>query len=238
MFFKKFKKKNLIKNKKGDFAILGLIIIPVLVIIFTQIVSINYKTTTLKNNLQMSVDNISVLASREWGKTATIYDYETNTEQNITIYQPNLFSGTNSENNYCYKNNLNLDTTSFNFYFDKYIEKIDGFNSFWNYYMYKTIDDNQNETLTIELYYCYPANSDKMGVYDYYGIDTGDKQTGWYQKNAKSWNILKEKCKIFSFEGMNNLTTNERFERYNKDSIVHNSLNMICGVAVASSRSI
>ena len=94
MFFKKFKKKNLIKNKNGDFAILGLIIIPVLVIIFTQIVSINYKTTTLKNNLQMSVDNISVLASREWGKTATIYDYETNTEQNITIYQPNLFSGT------------------------------------------------------------------------------------------------------------------------------------------------
>ena len=238
---KNIKKKNLIKNKKGDFAILGLILIPVFLLIFTQVISTSYKTSTIKSNLQMNVDNIAVLASQEWGRSATSYDWENNTEKNITIFQSNLFSEADNSGVYscAYKGSSITDPTSFSFFFNKYIQRIDGYNPLWNYYMYKEKDLTTNdEVLTIEIYYCFPSNND-MGVYDYYGVDLDEGKTGWYKSHEKSWNILKEKAnQEFSFEASQSTTTNQRLKKYKEQCIRQNSLNMISGVVIAQTKSI
>lgn len=239
---KNTKKKNLIKNKKGDFAILGLILIPVFLLAFTQVVSVSYKSSTIKSNLQMNVDNISVLASQEWGRSATSYDYESGNEINITVFQPNLFSedqNAGSLFSYHYKGKSTTDITSFSYYFDKFISKIDGYNPLWNYYMYREKDVNTNdEQLTIEIYYCFPSNND-MGVYDYYGIDSNGTKTGWYKSHSKSWEILKEKAnQEFSFSGSQDSATKDRLKQYKEQCVKQNSLNMISGVVVAKTKSI
>lgn len=189
--------KRFFKNKKGDFAVMGIIIIPVLVsiVFFTIFKEMEY-TTSMKT-VQTTVDNIMFYASKEYGDIKK----DKNGNQ-FCDFDAFVLNG--DENTTVTQNTIIDDKEKLLWQFDSILKKCDSYNSLWQYEIKIEKNTNQsidaslnenNEYLTATVVVVMPAvnneSSMEWGTAD--SIDgtmfstDSSLWTGWYSENAAHW---------------------------------------------------
>lgn len=192
--FKRIKK--LLKNKKGDFAVMGIIVIPVLVSIAFLTIFKQMEITTSFKTVQTTVDNMMYYASKEYGdikkdKNGNEFcDYDSfvlNGDEAIVVTDANV-----------------KEKDKLLWQFDQYISKCDSYNSLWEYEIKiennknqaidKSLNEN-NEYLTATVVVVLPTINNEDAKYwgqaaslSGYRFDTNSTNwTGWYAENEAHW---------------------------------------------------
>ena len=213
-----FKKiKSLFKNKKGDFAIYALIVIPALITIFTTVITSNYKKTIINSKYQTELDNLSLIASKYYTQT---YETAGNDDFAIDFIESDIFgkrTDSNYEEGFYYKNDgtlvnwaeevkgekivargilkptmniTNMDE-SFAKYCSLFLKNIDGVNDFWRLdIQIIKINGSDSETLKLQLFYALPNLHVNRAISNY-GYSIGNNENGWYKNNKYTWSDLK-----------------------------------------------
>lgn len=182
--FKKIKK--IIQNKKGDFAIFALCVIPVLLLIFTSTITSGYRESAFNSKVQTIVDNGALIASKNYAYVVS------GLEESVCHFNENLLNTTYEDDytaNYIGSEGLNVSNkASFIYIFSSYLSKADGFNEFWRTSYTVIVDDDGAESLKIDIYYVIPKFKNSFAVVD--SLGTTNDTDGWYKSNPKSWEII------------------------------------------------
>lgn len=215
---KMFKKiKSIFKSKKGDFAIYALIVIPVLITIFTTVITSNYKKTIIETKYQTELDNLALVASKHY-TTA----YETLNSEHYAVVYNNIFS--NDESIYEYRdmpiqNELplkeisseeivergvlkpNAKASSGDYFTNlciSFLQSLDGVNDYWRLDVQVIkIKGSDSETLKLQLFYALP-NITKINATSQYGQAIGSNVTGWYARNRYTWDDATSEIRTLS----------------------------------------
>ena len=184
--FKKIRK--FIKNKNGDFAIFALCVIPVLLLIFTSVITSGYRESAIHSKMQTVVDNGALIASKDYAYIVS------GLEQDVCHFSESLL-GNSYEDDYTAtffgNDGLNFhNKESFIYAFSSYLSKSDGFNQYWRTSYTIIIEDDGAESVLIELYYVIPKFKNSFAVVDELGIE--EKTGSWYSRNPKTWALIKE----------------------------------------------
>lgn len=175
-----------LKNKKGDFAIFALCVIPVLLLIFTSTITAGYRESAFKSKVQTIVDNGALIASKNYAYVVSGLD------ESVCHFNENLLNVTYEDDftmNYIGSNGLNVSNkTSFVYIFSSYLSKSDGFNEFWRVSYTVIVEENGAESLKIDIYYVIPKFKNSFAVVD--SLGTVNDTNSWYKNNPKSWGII------------------------------------------------
>lgn len=214
---------NFIKNKKGDFAIFALCVIPVLLLIFTSVITSGYRESAIHSKMQTVVDNGALIASKDYAYIVS------GLEQDICHFNESLL-GNSYEDDYTAtffgNDGLNFhNKETFIYTFSSYLSKADGFNQYWRTSYTIIIEDDGAESVLIELYYVIPKFKNSFAVVDELGIE--DITGSWYNRNPKTWNLIKETLYQEAFNLPNHCTEEEW-------KTLENNTDVIAGVVSAT----
>ena len=180
--------KKFLKSKKGNYVILAIALIPIILTIVA---------TTVCNQR-----NKTVYISEIKSSLSTFLEYENNHNSIISVRKSD--DGTEVFN--CIYSKAQRDTIKNDF--KTFFQKIDGYNKFWSYSTIEYPENNGNYSLTIKCVIYLPKIT-TLRVIDYWGIESGTFTTtdGWYQKHASTLaNLLsKEKDENGNIEGWQKL---------------------------------
>lgn len=186
--FKKF-----LTNKKGDIALLALILIPVLISLFTSVICAGYRETNFENRIQTELDNVSLVASKFYATATENIDGSSGKFHTTLIGSDSSISKDDMLENKTVlkiKNKRTADKQSFQYVYETAFEHMEGYNEFWETYMYITLDENGNEMLNIKVRYVIPNLSNSLRVISNFGSDSFNE--GWYKENPKTWSAIKD----------------------------------------------
>lgn len=187
--------KNFIKSKKGSFAIVGVMVIPLVVFIVFYIIFTQMNENMSYKRVQTAVDNALYYAANEYG------DIKSDKYGNsFCDFDSSVLNGNDDEE----VSNLTTINTSakdkFLWNFDTYIKQCDGYNDLWSYTL--KIDDNtelnydsnkneNNEYIAATIIVVLPDESNEKSVW---GTAINDGTwTGWYASNKAHWESCVER---------------------------------------------
>jgi hypothetical protein len=245
------KLKSLIKNKRGDFAIFALIVIPALITIFTTVVTTSYKRTIINSKYQTELDNLCLVASKYYATTYETaggdfainfdnnkvfgtqknpYEYYYKDGDTIKVWNENIKNETIvSRSIMSFKNNQKELSDCFAKNCVQFLRNIDGANVFWKLdIQIVKLNNSDSEALKLQLYYYLPNLSTIRAISNYgiaYDIKDANRCTGWYKDNINTWNSLAKDQKTAG-------------EVKNGSYIAPSPSNFICGKVVSYSTKI
>lgn len=223
------KNKNILKNKKGDFAIFALIIIPTFLIILTSVLTANYRKTAIETKCQTLADNISLAASCYY---ANVIESPVN---NTCFFSDQLLGEEREEaekivRTYNINETVDDKVNTFVYLLQEYLKTADGANCFWQTSLILKQEDGI-ESLEIRIYYIFPKISNSMAVLDTIGIENSG--SSWYDNHEVTWSNMQEKIST-CIASLNTVSETETYYSESEWKKIENVADVIAGVAVAT----
>ena len=190
--------KKLIKDTKGEFAVMAVIIMPIIIGFVFTIIFTNMKTNVYYKQTQSALDNALYYAAQQFGDIKTDKSGEKYCDFNYDV-----LNGANENSSLVVGGKdysvEGADKTKLLYNFDNYIRKTDGYNSLWFYEL--SIDSNKdykfdaakninNEYITAKITMIIPSKDSAEGMM---GTAIGNDDTlwtGWYQTHKELWKDL------------------------------------------------
>lgn len=179
-----------IKNKKGNFALIAIIVVPLILLLFSSIVCVNRRKNVERTEVKISLDSFCDYCNKEYG---------------IILK--------NSDEDICYYTNPNkIDEM-----FKTYIKTIDGYvDNLWEYNLVIEEDELDSQSIKIICHTFFPKLSSSTKSIDFFGTYDGiDSKNGWYKDHPNTLSTMlehkPEKDKNGKYSG-NNYWTYERIE--------------------------
>lgn len=186
----------MIKNKKGSFVILGVIVIPIIIFVVFYIIFTQMNSTMSYKRVQSSIDNALYYATTEYGNIK----FDKNGE-GYCDFDATTLNGPNEENPSSELEVTNLTTPNpsakdkFLWNFKNYIKRCDGYNELWTYtlniktntdFKFNSGKNENNEYITAEVIVVLPDQSNKNSAC--WGTAGADEEwTYWYKENSAHW---------------------------------------------------
>lgn len=212
--------KKFLKNKKGDFAILGVLILPVVVTLAFTIIFGNMKANKLYKQMQTTADNGLLFFSKQYGQTKLdVKGYEfcdfdsRDLRKNLTNTQVEDAVFTKPSQSYDYISAEN----SIAYQFQEYIKNVDGYNYLWQYsikidtneaHKYDETKNENNKYLSATIIMVLPNVDTGNGLFGTCVTPDDSNSSYWYKNNQEHWAINIETYKEWQAKGNLNKVIN------------------------------
>lgn len=163
----KKKIKNFFKSKTGNYAIIAIGVIPVVLGLVSSIVCDKRNKSIYENEIKASI--------------GSFFEYENKVNARVLRKQDN--EGNSIEMcNYTTTNRGKIEAD-----FETYFKQIDGYNELWKYDAIEYKEENGSQFISFKCY-AYIPKLNTLKVIDYWGICNGDYQTtdGYYKEHQNT----------------------------------------------------
>ena len=150
-----------LKSKKGNFALIAVIVVPLIILLFSSIICVNRRKNVERTEVKISLDSFCDYCNKEYG---------------IILK--------NSDEDICYY----TDKEKIGDMFSSYFKTIDGYvTDLWEYNLVIETDDFDSESVKIVCHTFFPKLSSSTKSIDHFGTYNGsESKDGWYKDHPNS----------------------------------------------------